>query len=335
MNKLVISSAEHSKDNVGIIGLSCINTAVATLCNIGFLVYLTGSFSVFKSIKKNQIVRLLPVAAILILSKTLTYYAYRYIPLSLSQTVKGLLPVFSALLGFVWLGTVPSARVRMALFVTFLGVFIASGTDLSFNAVGFIAVVTSTFFASFQSVWLKEKVFGSDEHSDLTLREEPIVHTTVAHMLTALEATIFGVLVLVLELLKRVRLQNEDDDALAYYFAMPPAKILFVSVLKWVGSISSYIFLSCTSNYLSHSIAKIGQRLLLIVFSVAIFRNPISLFSGIGSGISILGICMYANAVAISKKDKNRGSILPVSSKGPDGPKHYLQSQLRWSNVKG
>jgi amino acid permease len=331
INKLLVVGSEAPRV-IGVMGLSSINTAVATLCDCILIVSLVGNMSMLKNIKKKTCFSLLPVSAAVVLSKTLTYHAYRYIPLSLSHTVKGLLPVFSALIQYTWLGRVPSKRVCTALSIILFGIFSAASTDLSFNVIGFMAVMSATLFASFQSVWLKQNVFLQNRS---TSKVDSVVGVVEVHMIVALQATILGGLVLLLELLSRIQ-TGKIGAAHAYYFVWPSTGVLLVSAMQWMGSIASYVFLASNTSAVSHNIAKIGQRVLLIVISVLLFRNPISRFNVIGSGISILGIYMYTRAVAAPKQDSNdETAVLPVSSNGTDGQEYGPESSRDLSVKQG
>ena len=80
-------------------------------------------------------------------------------------------------------------------------------------------------------------------------------------------------------------------------------QILIGSVMTWLGSVGAYIFLASVSTALTHNIAKLVQRMLLIVLSVVLFHNPISALSAAGMVMSLFGVFCYS---VVAQREKRR-----------------------------
>ena len=63
-----------------------------------------------------------------------------------------------------------------------------------------------------------------------------------------------------------------------------------------LGSVAGYVFLASVDTALTYNVAKISQRMLLIVVSVLLFHTPISMTSGFGIIMAMLGVFLYTVA---------------------------------------
>ena len=84
------------------------------------------------------------------------------------------------------------------------------------------------------------------------------------------------------------------------------AQILIGSVMTWLVSVGAYIFLASVSTALTHNIAKLVQRMLLIVLSVVLFHNPISMMSAAGMAMSLFGVFCYSIVAQREKRRKKK-----------------------------
>jgi drug/metabolite transporter (DMT)-like permease len=101
---------------------------------------------------------LLPVALAMFVSKSLTMAAFKYIPLSLSNTIKMTQAAFTVVLGYLWLGKLPSVWTLLTLVPLLCGAALTVGTDLSFNTIGLLAIFGATCCATFQNLYFKNRV---------------------------------------------------------------------------------------------------------------------------------------------------------------------------------
>ncbi len=71
-------------------------------------------------------------------------------------------------------------------------------------------------------------------------------------------------------------------------------------VFQFVGNISSVGILSVVS-VVSHQVATTLKRLVVIFVSILVFRNPVTLWNGIGIAIAVAGFFLYVRASDLNK----------------------------------
>jgi drug/metabolite transporter (DMT)-like permease len=89
---------------------------------------------------------------------------------------------------------------------------------------------------------------------------------------------------------------------------IPFLQILIGSVMNWLGSVAAYVFLASVDTALTYNIAKIAQRMMLIVLSVVIFHNPITLTNGAGIVVALFGVFLYTVAAKSGGHGKKSGT---------------------------
>lgn len=97
-------------------------------------------------------------------------------------------------------------------------------------------------------------------------------------------------------------LRKHSDAAADAHETIPFFQITLGSVMNWLGSVAGYVFLASVDTALTYNVAKISQRMLLIVVSVLLFHTPISLTSGFGIVIAMLGVFLYTSAMKHGEK---------------------------------
>ena len=74
---------------------------------------------------------------------------------------------------------------------------------------------------------------------------------------------------------------------------IPVGLIFLSSSMQWLSSLSAYVVLAMIEP-LSHNIAKITQRLCVIISSVIVFGNPIAASNALGILIAFCGVALYS-----------------------------------------
>lgn len=98
-----------------------------------------------------------------------------------------------------------------------------------------------------------------------------VARMVLIHMIIAATAFILSFPPALVEETRRHHLKENDD---LKFVSIPYFQILIGSIFNWFGSVAAYIFLASVDTALTHNIAKIVQRLLLIIVSILIFHNP-------------------------------------------------------------
>lgn len=273
-----------------------------------------------------RLMELLPVAFAMIVSKSLTMAAFKYIPLSLSNTIKMTQAAFTVVLGYLWLGKLPSKAILLTLLPLLCGAALTVGTDLSFNFIGLIAIFGATCCATFQNLYFKNRVdlssypmyktYRSNSGSMGTKRKKGkdssaanqsalVGRMVLVHMIIATSAFVMSVFPAVIQ----AGFAHDSSDSTASSAESSSSQmstyvqILIGSVMTWLGSVGAYIFLASVSTALTHNIAKLVQRMLLIIISVVIFHNPISLLSATGMALALFGVFCYS---LVAQREKKR-----------------------------
>ena len=146
MNKSLMQNPKHF---LGSLALASINTLVAAVLDLfAIKFYFFPNFAIFtgpkRLVNRTRVSELFVVSIAMFLGKNLTMAAFQYIPLSLSNTIKMTQPVFTVMLGYVWLGKLPSGRVLVTLPIILFGAGLVVSTDLSFNFIGCFAIFLVT-----------------------------------------------------------------------------------------------------------------------------------------------------------------------------------------------
>lgn len=81
------------------------------------------------------------------------------------------------------------------------------------------------------------------------------------------------------------------------------SSLLIPSFLMWIASLSSYVLLSVVAP-LSHSVAKITERMILILVAIHVFKTSISSENTMGIFIAFFGIGAFYCQTSRTEKAK-------------------------------
>lgn len=373
MNKLLMQNPKHLLGSLELASVNTFCSAVLDFVVIKLYFYPNRAAFLLTTLNHERrararpplvtwarVVELLPVALAMFVSKSLTMAAFKYIPLSLSNTIKMTQAAFTVVLGYLWLGKLPSVWTLLTLVPLLCGAALTVGTDLSFNAIGLLAIFGATCCATFQNLYFKNRVdlstypiYSASSVSDRSMRSKKdrgkkdvqgkesalVGRMVLVHMIIASTAFVLSFLPATLQEMHRRSAMETESVAPApavvlgagqgwavgagraespHMPAMPEVpvlappspslmstyiQILIGSVMTWLGSVGAYIFLASVSTALTHNIAKLVQRMLLIVLSVVLFHNPISALSAAGMVMSLFGVFCYS---VVAQREKRR-----------------------------
>ena len=193
-------------------------------------------------------------------------YALKYVEVSFTETVKSTAPAFTLLISSLVLKEKTSFMVKLSILPVMGGLALCSANEAKFNFEGFIFAIATNLSECIQNVLSKKMLslslikFNPGEmqyHSGLgsLFVQIPIVimFSTEAGWKQLLDFDMFYVYLI---------------NGLCFHFQ----------------TISAYALMEAISP-VSHSVANTVKRALLIWISVVIFRNTITLFSGLGTMI--------------------------------------------------
>lgn len=229
--------------------------------------------------------QLAPVGLFASLSHAFSVLALGAGAVSFGQIVKAGEPVFAAGTNAILLGQVDHPVVYLALLPIIGGVGLASLKELSFSWTALIAASAANQAAALKNV-VSKGVMGNQWAKNLG----PTNTYAVVNIL-ALIFTIPFVLAFDLKdfssVYNQVMAAGAGADVLKYS--------AFSGLAFYLYNEASFLALS-KLDAVSHSVANTLKRVVIIVASCMVFKTPMTLLGGIGSGIAVLGTLLYSLA---------------------------------------
>lgn len=247
------------------------------------------------------------------LGQCFTVAALGSVAVSFAHTVKAFEPAVNALLSAVFLGQVFKPVVYVTLLPVFVGVFLASSAEASFNAFGFATAMGSNF--SFQTRNVLATKLGSvgDMGSGTTTRK-----TNQLAVLNAIATVVLAPVVIVAprgfgfipEALRTAAEAGVPNQQLALDLAQS-------GFFYFMYQMASFWVLSLVEP-ITHSVLNTLKRVVIIVVSVMVFRNPISPEGGAGAGLAIFGVMLYSVAKKLTAEQKPAAGTDPEQGAPPN-----------------
>lgn len=236
---------------------------------------------------------LAPVGGFAALAHAFSVLALGAGAVSFGQIVKAGEPVFAAATNAILLKQIDHPMVYAALIPIIGGVGLASLKELSFSWTALIAASLANQAAALKNVVSKNtmtkpwaKALGpSNSYSVITL--------------LALVATIPLVLFF-----------DVKDIASVYQQVLAAGTKKDVMVYSLLSGLTFYVYNEASFlaldklDAVTHSVANTLKRVVIIVASCIVFKTPMSLLGGIGSGIAVLGTLLYSMAKSHYGKGK-------------------------------
>jgi solute carrier family 35 protein E1 len=223
----------------------------------------------------------------MLLSTVLYRVSLLYNSLSFAQAVKTLQPLFATLLSAVFLRERSSTRRVVSLLLLLLGVAIATTTEVSFSAIGFVCTLGSCFAQALQSV-LSKSLLVHNRISEEHLFACAAIYTTL--MLTPLWLV---------------------ADASSLVAGEPPQLIgsgalwllLLNGVSNFVTQALSFSVLCVVVSPVSAAVVSTFKRVVIIGAAVVWFRTPITVPHAAGIALALLAVALFQEKDARSPEE--------------------------------
>jgi len=201
-----------------------------------------------------------------------------YVAVSFTETIKSSAPIFTVVISRILLGEHTGLWVNLSLLPVMGGLALCSINELSFDTRGFIAAMATNITECVQNVYSKMLISG--EKFKYTPAELQF-YTSMASVVLQVPLSLM-------------------------YVDVSPAGISFKHLWAFLlngvffhfQSITAYVLMDYISP-VTHSVANTAKRAFLIWLSVVMFENPVTLLSGLGTCIVIIGVLMYNKAQEI------------------------------------
>lgn len=251
-------------------------------------------------VTSSDIAKLAPVGAAFAAGQVATVASLGAVAVSFTHVVKALEPAVNAMASALFLGQVFHPLVYLSLAPVFLGVGLASASELSFTMFGFLCAMASNFFFVARNVFATKFGKVGDMGTDTTTRK-----TNQLAVLTFVATAVLFPVALLLPggLLSAPAAWNASIQAGV------PAKTLMGMIASsgvyfFMYQLSSFWVLSCVQP-ITHSVLNTLKRIVIIIVSIVVFRNPVSSKSLFGTGLAIGGVLLYSLTKAhFAKKGK-------------------------------
>lgn len=204
---------------------------------------------------------------------------------SFGQIVKAAEPVFAAATNAVVLKDIDHPMVYAALIPIIGGVSLASLKELSFTWTALIAASAANQAAAMKNV-VSKGVMGKPWAKALGPQNAYSVVTILALLFTLPFVAFFDVKDFG-RVFKQVMDAGTGADVVKYS--------LYSGLSFYLYNEASFLALDRLSP-VTHSVANTLKRVVIIVASCIVFRTPMTLLGGIGSGVAVLGTLLYSLA---------------------------------------
>ncbi|KAI6196627.1 TPT domain-containing protein [Aphelenchoides besseyi] len=205
------------------------------------------------------------------------YVGLSKVPVSYAQTIKGTMPLFTVLLSRLMLNERYSTRIYVSLLPIVAGVFVASFTELQFDAIGLASSLFSTCTFAFLNI-LAKKVF-----------EDSGMHPI--HLLS-INSQLATVILFPLWLLTdgySMWQADKPTNPPSLHFLM----LLFLSgLLSFIQNFCAFALIHQLSA-LSYAISNAAKRIAVIIVSLIVLQNPVTPLNMFGTLVSVIGVFIY------------------------------------------
>lgn len=223
---------------------------------------------------------------------------------SFAQIVKSGEPVFAAATSAILLRDISHPLVYLALVPIIGGVGLASLGEMSFTWTALIAAALANQAAAFKNV-VSKGVMGKDWAKNLGPQNTYAVITILA-LICTLPFVAFFDLSTAGAVYQQVLSMGTGGDVVKYS--------LLSGVMFYLYNEASFLALSKLTP-VTHSVGNTLKRVVIIISSCIVFKTPMTLMGGIGSGVAVAGTLLYSLASKRFAKKK------PAEPKPADLPK--------------
>uniref|UniRef100_A0A1B6C9V1 Sugar phosphate transporter domain-containing protein n=1 Tax=Clastoptera arizonana TaxID=38151 RepID=A0A1B6C9V1_9HEMI len=224
-----------------------------------------------------------------------------YVAVSFTETIKSSAPIFTVILSRILLGEHTGLFVNLSLIPVMGGLALCSANELSFDLRGFIAALATNLTECLQNVYSKMLISGdSFKYTPAELQ----FYTSMASVVVQIPAS-----VLLVDIHEAAA--NTTNHQLVLY--------ILNGIFFHFQSITAYVLMDYISP-VTHSVANTAKRAFLIWLSVILFGNSVTILSGLGTCVVIIGVLLYNRAQEIdiqifNRTAKHKTSGLPSTNK--------------------
>ena len=252
---------------------------------------------------KQQFYKIATLAIIFCITIVLGNVSLRFIPVSFNQALGATTPAFTAILAAVMMGHREAPSVYLSLIPVVVGIVIASGAEPMFNIVGFTAALAATAGRALKSVLQGLMLSDSSEKMDslsLLLYMAPIAAAALVPVTLYYEP----------EALASALVLGKNGG----FWLL----LMFNSFLAYFVNLTNFLVTKYTSA-LTLQVLGNAKGVVAVIISVLCFRNPVTIYSMLGYGITVFGVVLYSQAKRAVKKQEALRKMQMKASPAPGG----------------
>ncbi|EME27084.1 Phosphoenolpyruvate/phosphate translocator 2, chloroplastic [Galdieria sulphuraria] len=263
---------------------------------VGLALWISGLHR-FQKASLEDLKKIYPLALSHLIGNVLTNVSLRQVAVSFTHTIKAAEPFFSVALSKLFIpGTAYTIWVYLSLIPIVGGVTLASISEVSFNWIGFLTAMASNVAFQSRNV-LSKKFMKGVQFDNLNL----FAYISILSFVTMLPFTL---------LLEAGRWREMASVAthIGSEGCTIPVLLLRIAIagfLHFLYNQFSYVVLKRV-NPVTHSVGNTMKRVAVIVSSVIVFKNQVTLLNKIGTAIAIAGVAIYSQVKNISTKKKEK-----------------------------
>ncbi|CAG7687343.1 unnamed protein product [Allacma fusca] len=230
---------------------------------------------------------LIPLAVAKIITTTSSQWSIAKLSVSYVHTVKASMPIFTVVFLRLLFKKKQTILTYFSLLPIIIGVGISSGTEQSFNIIGFISALIATCGFTLQHIFNKRLLDASQ------------IHTFQLVLITGqLSLLLFAPIWVVTDLRA---LWNEYSDAGKFasvpsiYWMEVTGLLLADGILCFLQNLLAFVILSKVAP-LTYSVANATKRIEIIIVSIIILQNVVTLFNVLGMTLAVSGVLLYTYA---------------------------------------
>jgi len=235
-----------------------------------------------------------------------SHFSISKVAVSYAHTIKASMPIWVLLLGRLIWGERQPARIYCSVIPIFIGIGMATISEINFNLIGTLSAFASTIGFALQGLYTKKAMRDLNIHQHLLLQY----------------LTIYGLVMmtpiwLVSDAPGIMKRFVQDDTEYNMTLSSILLYLLMSGLCAFFQGISAFSVISLIST-VSYSVANATKRIFVIVTSILTLRNPVTGYNFGGMMLACFGV-LYYNQVkrSIQRELKKKIVYMPFEGGKP------------------